>query len=230
MFDPRPAVNPHFSHELFVTLLGASASLRSSWHKICLDSQRDVDSEDGAEQSRAGGRHTGALDVVSTLYCQVVASSSAIFTTLLKNLTYGDVVYIFLTHTFIFACIFILSLFIYSLQFFIVIYLCHHCHFQGREDLMFLHPQWNVPVPGTFPKLSGGMKKKEEADNKKSAAEKMNSEINMIFKSINKSGSSSSGSSSSVDLHASHDFNMGRLHEDICEQFGAEEPGAPREW
>jgi Clustered mitochondria len=95
---------------------------------------------------------------------------------------------------------------------------------------MFLRPQWNVPVAGTFPKLSSGTKKKE-ADNSKSAAEKMNSEINMIVKSINKSGSSSSsGSISSADLHASHEFNMGRLHEDICEQFGAEEPGAPREW
>jgi Clustered mitochondria len=101
---------------------------------------------------------------------------------------------------------------------------------QGREDLMFLHPQWNVPVAGTFPKLSGWTKKKE-VDNSKSAAEKINSEINMIVKSINKSGSgSSSGSSSSADLHASHEFNMGRLHEDICEQFGADEPGAPREW
>ena len=99
---------------------------------------------------------------------------------------------------------------------------------------MFLRPQWNVPVAGTFPKLSGGTKKKE-ADNTKSAAEKMKREINMIVKSINKSGSSSSSgsgssSSSSADLHSSHDFNMGRLHEDISEQFGAEEPGAPREW
>lgn len=97
---------------------------------------------------------------------------------------------------------------------------------------MFLRPQWNVPVAGSFPKLSDGTKKRE-VENTKSAAEKMKKEINMIVKNINKSsssGSSGSGRSSSADLHASHDFNMGRLHEDICEQFGAEEPGAPREW
>jgi hypothetical protein len=70
LFDPRPAVNPHFSHELFVTLLGASASLRASWQNICLHSQREGESEDGYEQSSAGGRPVGALDVVSALYSQ----------------------------------------------------------------------------------------------------------------------------------------------------------------
>jgi hypothetical protein len=62
-FDPTPAVNAHFSHELFVTLLGASPSLRSSWHGLCTYKPTTT-------TIKRPDSSSGALDVVSTLYSQ----------------------------------------------------------------------------------------------------------------------------------------------------------------
>ena len=126
LFDPAPTANAHFSHELFLTLWGASASLRTSWHAFTTAAKVSPKS---LEQS------TGALDVVSALYAQ------------------------------------------------------------GREAQIFLRPQWTVPPLGTLSKQN------------------------------------SSGVDGNVPLKGlKHSFDLSRLHDDLGNQFGAEEPGAPREW
>lgn len=118
-FDPTPTVNAHFSHELFVTLLGASASLRAAW---AASTSTPKVIQKGLDIS------TGALDVVSALYAQ------------------------------------------------------------GREDQIFLKPQWTVPPVGN------------------------------------------SVRNESVLKGLKHTFDLSRLHDDLGDQFGAEDPGAPREW
>lgn len=121
-FDPTPNANANFSHELFTTLLGASASLRASWQALCTAVPK--------VQSKRLETST-ALDVVSALYAQ------------------------------------------------------------GREDQIFLRPQWTVPSSristanaGEIPPLKG----------------------------------------------LKHSFDLSRLHDNLGDQFGAEDPGAPREW
>ena len=78
VFDPRPAPNPHFSHELFTTLLDVSSSLRSSWHSVCANANASVDEgEEGgdegseSEELNADSMNSGALDVVTALCSQV---------------------------------------------------------------------------------------------------------------------------------------------------------------
>ena len=130
IFDPLHAVNAHFSHELFSTLLGASASLRNTWHihrteNIVVNTSTAIDLE------------PGALDVVCTFYSQ------------------------------------------------------------GREDQVFLKPQWTVPSTG----------------------------------STGSTGTESTvGQSDSISKGLKHTFDLSRLHDDLGDQFGADEPGAPREW
>lgn len=34
-FDPRPASQPHYNHNLFNTLLSHSVSVRTAWSKLC---------------------------------------------------------------------------------------------------------------------------------------------------------------------------------------------------
>ena len=79
VFDPRPAPNPHFSHELFTTLLDVSSSLRASWHSICANANASVDEgEEGgdegseSEELNADSMNSGALDVVTALCSQVI--------------------------------------------------------------------------------------------------------------------------------------------------------------
>ena len=121
-FDPAPNVNANFSHELFSTLLGASASLRTSWHALCTAVPK--------VQSKRLETST-ALDVVSTLYAQ------------------------------------------------------------GREDQIFLRPQWTVPSTRPSTAITG------EASRLKGLK---------------------------------HSFDISRLHDNLGDKFGAEDPGAPREW
>ena len=122
-FDPTPTANAHFSHELFITLLGASASLRASWSELCATAPKS--------QSMRVDTSTGALDVVSDLYAQ------------------------------------------------------------GRVDQIFRRPQWTVPPTRIETAVNG---------------------TGAPLKSLK------------------HSFDLSRLHDDLGDQFGAEEPGAPREW
>ena len=77
VFDPRPAPNPHFSHELFNTLLDVSSSLRASWQNICVNASVDaVEGEgergdEGSEEFNGDTTNSGALDVVTALCSQV---------------------------------------------------------------------------------------------------------------------------------------------------------------
>lgn len=125
-FDPTPAANAHFSHELFFTLLGSSLSLRTAWHAICTAAPK-------VNPSKPLETTTNALDVVSTLYSQ------------------------------------------------------------GREDQIFLRPQWTVPPPAG-------------------------------------PGGAQVGDAEASVRGAKHSFDISRLHDDLGDQFGAEDPGAPREW
>ena len=63
-----------------------------------------------------------------------------------------------------------------------------------------------------------------------SSAEKDNENIRDILNSINNITTSNIDNKSSVNQYTSHLFNVSRLHEDLCDKYGAEEPGAPREW
>ena len=127
IFDPLHAVNAHFSHELYSTLLGASASLRNTWHVHRTE-------EAVSKASTNLDYNPYALEVVSTLYSQ------------------------------------------------------------GREDQIFQKPQWTVPYAG-----STGI-------------------------------GSSHGEPESVIKGVKHTYDLSRLHDDLGDHFGAEEPGAPREW
>ena len=78
LFDPTPAKNPHFSHELFQTLLSASSSLRNAWTELS-NSSKIVHNADGSIVDRVYGSHDDdngddvprALDTVHTIYKQV---------------------------------------------------------------------------------------------------------------------------------------------------------------
>ena len=78
LFDPTPAKNPHFSHELFQTLLSASSSLRNTWTELC-NSSKIVHDADGSIVDRVYGSHDDdngddvprALNTVHTIYKQV---------------------------------------------------------------------------------------------------------------------------------------------------------------
>ena len=77
VFDPRPALHPHFSHEIFNTLLGVSASLRASWRQqSLLPSPLQTEAEEEARQAKGGDKLPGALDVISTICSQVKGSLS----------------------------------------------------------------------------------------------------------------------------------------------------------
>ena len=81
VFDPRPAPNPHFSHELFNTLLDVSSSLRTSWQNICVNASVDLGEGEGEGEGEGRGEgyedfngdttNSGALDVVTALCSQV---------------------------------------------------------------------------------------------------------------------------------------------------------------
>ena len=82
VFDPRPAPNPHFSHELFNTLLDVSTSLRVSWQNLCVNASEVVAEGEGEVEGRgeAGDNeyngdtsNSGALDVLTALFSQVSA-------------------------------------------------------------------------------------------------------------------------------------------------------------
>lgn len=106
---------------------------------------------------------------------------------------------------------------------------------------MFIRPPWNVATPGTFStpeknisneeKSLKFLKNKKLEDNKKTSAElsrladRINSNKSVINDSVR-------GSKSDVIVpqYSSHNFDLSRLHDDLCDQFGAEDPGAPREW
>ena len=92
---------------------------------------------------------------------------------------------------------------------------------------MFIRPQWNVPESGVFGRPTTTMKK---VVGKISSAEKDNENIRDILNSINNITTSNIDNKSSVNQYTSHLFNVSRLHEDLCDKYGAEEPGAPREW
>ena len=92
---------------------------------------------------------------------------------------------------------------------------------------MLIRPQWNVPQRGIFGKPLTTSKKVIENT---STVEKDNSHIIDIMNNINNITSNNSGNKSSVNQYSSHLFNVSRLHEDLCDKYGAEEPGAPREW
>ena len=95
VFDPRPAPNPHFSHELFNTLLDVSSSLRVSWQNLCLNASEVVGEGEGEVEGRGEGgggddgdneyngdtSNSGALDVLTSLCSQV--SAVRIYMTLL---------------------------------------------------------------------------------------------------------------------------------------------------
>ena len=113
---------------------------------------------------------------------------------------------------------------------------------------MFLRPQWNVPQTEVFSKTTATAVK----NNEKTSVLTESQVINNIADSIininsnnnnsksrignsknntnNNNTSNSTPSSGSVNKYSSHAFNTSRLHDDLCDQFGAEEPGAPREW
>ena len=102
---------------------------------------------------------------------------------------------------------------------------------------MFLRPPWNVAIPGTFstpeknvPIDEKSLKKKKIEDKKKSSAElsKMVDRINNTHSTI--STSEHASKADVVPQYSSHNFDLSRLHDDLCDQFGAEDPGAPREW
>ena len=63
-----------------------------------------------------------------------------------------------------------------------------------------------------------------------SSAEKDNENIRDIMNSINNITTSNIDNKRSVNQYTSHLFDVSRLHEDLCDKYGAEEPGAPREW
>ena len=106
---------------------------------------------------------------------------------------------------------------------------------------MFIRPPWNVATPGTFStpekntsneeKSLKFLKNKKLEDNKKTSAElsrladRINSNKSVINDSVR-----SSKSDLIVPQYSSHNFDLSRLHDDLCDQFGAEDPGAPREW
>ena len=87
VFDPRPAPNPHFSHELFNTLLDMSTSLRVSWQNLCVNASEAVGEGEGEGEGGGGGgggdednneyngdaSNSGALDVLTALCSQVSA-------------------------------------------------------------------------------------------------------------------------------------------------------------
>ena len=92
---------------------------------------------------------------------------------------------------------------------------------------MFIRPQWNVPESGIFARPITTVKK---VVGKISSAEKDNENIRDILNSINNITTSNIDNKSSVNQYTSHLFDVSRLHEDLCDKYGAEEPGAPREW
>ena len=86
VFDPRPAPNPHFSHELFNTLLDVSSTLRVSWQNLCVNASEAVGEGEGEGREGEGGEgdegnneyngdtsNSGALDVLTALCSQVSA-------------------------------------------------------------------------------------------------------------------------------------------------------------
>jgi hypothetical protein len=62
-FDPSPATNHCFSHELFETLLKASPTLRSAWASLC--ATRNVAGQQSTETDT-----TTPLDVMAWMYSQ----------------------------------------------------------------------------------------------------------------------------------------------------------------
>jgi Clustered mitochondria len=106
---------------------------------------------------------------------------------------------------------------------------------------MFIRPPWNVATPGTFStpeknisneeKSLKFLKNKKVEDNKKTSAElsRLADRINSNKSVVNDSARSSK-SDVIVPQYSSHNFDLSRLHDDLCDQFGAEDPGAPREW
>ena len=110
---------------------------------------------------------------------------------------------------------------------------------------MFLRPQWNVPQTEVFSKTTA----KAVKNNEKTSVLTESQVINNIADSIininnnnkssignsknnnnNNNNSNSTPSSGSSNKYSPHAYNTSRLHDDLCDQFGAEEPGAPREW
>ena len=88
---------------------------------------------------------------------------------------------------------------------------------------MFVKLPWNVPTPETFlpSQVVETAATKHRNDDKK---------VKRFPDTSNASNASSSSSSSSADKRLSHTYNISRLHDDLCDHFGAEDPGAPREW
>ena len=86
---------------------------------------------------------------------------------------------------------------------------------------MFVKLPWNVPTPETFLPSQGAAE---------TAAVKQRNDSKSNKLAYAASDESSSSSSSSADKRLSHTYNISRLHDDLCDHFGAEDPGAPREW
>ena len=110
---------------------------------------------------------------------------------------------------------------------------------------MFLRPQWNVPQTEVFSKTTATAVKNNEKTSVLTESQVINNiadsiiNINNNNKSSignsknnnnNNNNSNSTPSSGSSNKYSSHAYNTSRLHDDLCDQFGAEEPGAPREW
>ena len=136
-FDPSPASQPYFSHELLNTILGISVNFRTAWNHMCLQPDMTKSLKDRASSI---GKVSGPapLDAICTMYLQ------------------------------------------------------------GRGDGTSLKPQWNVPTQHTF--------------------------------IGNKSGEEDNEIISSSNGFSSHMFDWHRMHEDLCDTYGAEEVGAAREW
>ena len=108
---------------------------------------------------------------------------------------------------------------------------------------MFIRPPWNVATPGTFSTPEKNVindektSKKKKTDEKKKSSKELSRMVNRInnthsTSSANASNSASARSSKADVLpqYSSHNYDLSRLHDDLCDQFGAEDPGAPREW
>lgn len=67
VFDPRPAMNPCFSHELLTTIIGCSPGFRAAWTSYL-----------SAIDAREVTLKAGALDLIATLYTRGMGDSISV--------------------------------------------------------------------------------------------------------------------------------------------------------
>ena len=104
---------------------------------------------------------------------------------------------------------------------------------------MFVRAPWNVATPGTFstpekniPQDEKSLKKKKVDEKKKSSAElsRMVDRINNTRSTASTTTHTDKDKADVAPQYLQHNYDLSRLHDDLCDQFGAEDPGAPREW